>query len=52
VGAEHIFAATDSNGYTVEFWFSERRNVTAAKRSRCEALRRHGRPERIVIDGS
>ena len=52
VGAEHIFAAIDSNGYTVEFWFSERRNVTAAKRSRCKALRRHGRPERIVIDGS
>jgi transposase-like protein len=31
---------------------SERRNLTAAKRFLRKALRRHGRPERIVIDGS
>jgi transposase-like protein len=42
----------DSNGDTVEFWFSERRNLTAAKRFLRKALNRHGRPERIVIDGS
>jgi transposase-like protein len=36
----------------VEFWFSGRRNLTAAKRFLRKALRRHGRPERIVIDGS
>jgi transposase-like protein len=40
------------NGDTVEFWFSERRNLTAAKRFLRKALKRHGRPERIVIDGS
>ncbi len=42
----------DSNGDTVEFWFSEWRNLTAAKRFLRKALMRHGRPERIVIDGS
>jgi putative transposase len=40
------------HGDTVEFWFSERRNLVAAKRFLRKALKRHGRPERIVIDGS
>jgi transposase-like protein len=48
----YLYRAIDSNGDTVEFWFSERRNLTAAKRFLRKALRRHGRPERIVIDGS
>jgi putative transposase len=47
-----FYRAIDSNGDTVEFWFSERRNLTAAKRFLMRALKRHGRPERIVIDGS
>jgi transposase-like protein len=46
------YRAIDSNGDTVEFWFSERRNLSAAKRFLRNALKRHGRPERIVIDGS
>jgi putative transposase len=48
----YLYRAIDSNGDTVEFWFSERRNLTAAKRFLSRALKRHGRPERIVIDGS
>jgi putative transposase len=40
----YLSSAIDSNGDTVEFWFSERWDLTAAKR--------YGRPERIVIDGS
>jgi transposase-like protein len=48
----YLYRAIDSNGDTVEFWFSEQRNLTAAKRSLRKALKRHGRPERIVIDGS
>jgi putative transposase len=28
----YVYRAIDSNGDTVEFWFSERRNLTAAKR--------------------
>jgi transposase-like protein len=48
----YLYRAIDSNGETVEFWFSERRNLTAAKRFLRKDLKRHGRPERIVIDGS
>jgi transposase-like protein len=48
----YLYRAIDSNGDTVEFWLSERRNLTAAKRFLSKALKRHGRPERIVIDGS
>ncbi|QRM35661.1 IS6 family transposase [Microvirga sp. VF16] len=48
----YLYRAIDSNGDTVEFWFSERRDLTAAKRFLRKALKRHGRPERIVIDGS
>jgi transposase-like protein len=49
---KYLYRAIDSNGDTVEFWFSEQRNLTAAKRFLSRALKRHGRPERIVIDGS
>jgi transposase-like protein len=48
----YLYRAIDSDGDTIEFWFSERRNLTAAKRFLRMALKRHGRPERIVIDGS
>jgi transposase-like protein len=48
----YLYRAIDSNGDTIELWFSERRNLTAAKRFLRNALRRHGRPERIVVDGS
>jgi len=48
----YLYRAVDSDGDTVEFWFSERRNLAAAKRFLQKALKRHGRPERIVIDGS
>ncbi len=47
----YLYRAIDSNGDTVEFWFSDRRNLAAAKRFLSRALKRHGRPERIVIDG-
>jgi putative transposase len=48
----YLYRAIDSHGDTVEFWFSERRDLIAAKRFLRKALKRHGRPERIVIDGS
>jgi transposase-like protein len=48
----YLYRAIDSNGDTVDFWFSKRRNLAAAKRFLTRALKRHGRPERIVIDGS
>jgi transposase-like protein len=48
----YLYRAIDSNNDTVEFWSSERRSLTAAKRFLARALKRHGCPERIVIDGS
>ncbi|RWI81433.1 MAG: IS6 family transposase, partial [Mesorhizobium sp.] len=35
-----------------EFWFSEQRDLPAAKRFFRKVLERHGRPDRVVIDGS
>jgi putative transposase len=49
---KYLYRAIDSNGDTVEFWFSERRNLSAAKGFLRKALKRHGRPQRIIIDGS
>jgi putative transposase len=48
----YLYRAIDGNGDRVEFLFSERRNLAAAKRFLRKALKRHGRPESIVIDGS
>ena len=48
----YLYRAIDSTGDTVEFWFSEHRDLPAAKRFFRNALERHGRPERVVIDGS
>ncbi|BCH35759.1 IS6 family transposase [Mesorhizobium sp. L-8-10] len=48
----YLYRAIDSVGDTVEFFFSEDRDLQAAKRFIRKALKRHGRPERIIIDGS
>jgi putative transposase len=48
----YLYRAIDSVGDTVEFWFSEQRDLPAAKRFFRKALDRHGRPDRVVIDGS
>ncbi|ESY64926.1 integrase [Mesorhizobium sp. LNHC252B00] len=44
----YLYRAID----TVEFFFSENRDLPAAKRFLRKALERHGRPDRILIDGS
>jgi transposase-like protein len=38
----YLYRAVDSTCDTVEFWFSERRNLAAAKRFLRKALKRHG----------
>lgn len=48
----YLYRAIDSSGDTVEFLFSENRDLLAAKRFFRKAFARHGRPVRIVIDGS
>lgn len=48
----HLYRAIDSVGDSVEFFLSENRDLSAAKRFFRQAFARHGRPDRIVIDGS
>jgi transposase-like protein len=48
----YFYRAIDSVGDTVEFFFNEHRDLVAAKRFFRKALLRHGRPDRVVIDGS
>jgi len=48
----YLYRAIDSNGDTVEFYFCKDRDLTAAKRFIRNALARHGKPERITINGS
>ena len=48
----YLYRAIDGVGDTVEFHFSEHRDLQAAKRFFRQALDRHGRPDRVVIDGS
>ncbi|CAN0656656.1 protein of unknown function (plasmid) [Nitratireductor aquimarinus] len=48
----YLYRAIDSTGDTVEFWFSEHRDLPAAKRFFRNPLERHGRPERVIIEGS
>jgi transposase-like protein len=48
----YLYRAIDSVGDTVEFYFSAQRDLPPAKRFFRKALESHGRPERVVIDGS
>lgn len=48
----YLYHAIDSVGDTVDFRFSEHRDLPAAKRFFPKALRSHGRPDCIVLDGS
>jgi putative transposase len=46
------FRTIDCAGDTIEFFFSEHRDLSSAKRFIRKEVRRHGRPEQIIIDGS
>jgi putative transposase len=48
----YLYRAIDNVGDTVEFFFSQHRDLPAVKRFLRKALARHGRPDRVVIDGS
>ncbi len=48
----YLYRALDNYGDTVEFYFTANRDLQAAKRFLRKALARHGKPERITIDGS
>jgi putative transposase len=47
-----LYRAVDKTGQTIDFVLTEQRDAHAAKRFLTKAIRRHGVPETITIDGS
>jgi putative transposase len=48
----YLYRAVDKHGQTIDFLLTEQRDEHAAKRFLTKAIRRHGVPEKITIDGS
>jgi putative transposase len=48
----YLYRAVDKSGQTIDFLLTEERDEQAAKRFLTQAIRRHGVPEKITIDGS
>jgi transposase-like protein len=48
----YLYRAVDKSGQTIDFLLTEERDEQAAKRFLTKAIRRHGVPEKITIDGS
>ncbi len=48
----YLYRAVDTHGQTIDFLLTEERDEQAAKRFLTKAIRRHGVPETITIDGS
>jgi hypothetical protein len=48
----YLYRAVDKYGETIDFLFTEHRDKEAALRFLKKAIRRHGVPETITIDGS
>jgi putative transposase len=48
----YLYRAVDKTGQTIDFLLTEHRDEAAARRFLQKAIRRHGVPEKITIDGS
>jgi putative transposase len=48
----YLYRAVDKTGQTIDFLLTENRDEAAALRFLKKAIRRHGVPEKITIDGS
>jgi putative transposase len=48
----YLYRAVDKTGQTIDFLLTEERDERAATRFLTKAIRRHGVPEKITIDGS
>jgi putative transposase len=46
------YRAMDTNGQAIDFLLPAHRDEPAAKRFLTKAIRRHGGPEKVTIDGS
>jgi transposase-like protein len=47
----YLYRAVDKRGQIVDFLLSERRDIIAAKRFFTQAIKQHGPPEKISVDG-
>jgi transposase-like protein len=48
----YLYRAVDKTGQTIDFLLTEQRDERAAKRFLTKAIRRHGVPDKITINGS
>jgi putative transposase len=48
----YLYRAVDKHGQTIDFLLTEQRDQAAALRLLTQAIRRHGIPKKITIDGS
>jgi putative transposase len=48
----YLYRAVDKAGHTIDFLLTEQRDERAAMRFLTKAIRRHGAPETITMDGS
>jgi putative transposase len=48
----YLYRAVDKYGQTIDFLLTEHRDAAAALRFLTQAIRRHGVPEMITLDGS
>jgi putative transposase len=48
----YLYRAVDKTGQTIDFLLTEHRNKQAAMRFLTKAIRRHGVPETLTVDGS
>jgi putative transposase len=48
----YLYRAVDKYGQTIDFLLTEERDEQAARRFLLKAIRRHGVPETVTIDGS
>ncbi len=47
----YLYRALDKQGFTVDFLLSEHRDIAAAKQFFAAAIKQHGAPEKITVDG-
>jgi transposase-like protein len=47
----YLYRAVDKHGHTVDFLLSEHRDIAAARQFLTQAIKRHGFPEKITVDG-
>jgi transposase-like protein len=49
---QYLYRAVDKGGQIIDFWLTEYRDESAARRFLMKAIRRHSIPDTMTIDGS